>query len=73
MLVEARKWLACVHLQGQAVVGERGEFSGVAAEPLDLVQGIDDTAARGAGHALARRTSTSSGWALRGCGCWSPR
>lgn len=69
MLVEARKRPACVHLQGQAVVGERGEFGGVAAEPLHLVQGIDDTAARGAGLALALRTSTSSSWALRGCGC----
>lgn len=66
MLVEARKRPACVHLQGQAVVGE---FGGVAAEPPHLVQGIADTAARGAGLDLPRRTSASSGWALRGCGC----
>lgn len=41
---------------GGEVVGERGEFSGVAAEPLHLVHGEDDPAVRGVRLDLARRT-----------------
>ena len=41
------------HLQDEAVggevVGERGEFGGVAAEPLHLVHGEDDPAVWGVG------------------------
>jgi hypothetical protein len=47
------------HLQDQAVggevVGERGEFGGVAAEPLHLVHGEDDPAVRGVRLDLPRR------------------
>jgi hypothetical protein len=38
---------------GSQVVGERGEFSGVAAEALHLVHGEDDAAVRGVGLDLA--------------------
>ncbi|MGW5925596.1 hypothetical protein ACWF2L_05030 [Streptomyces anulatus] len=39
---------------GGEMVGERGEFSGVAAEPLHLVHGEDDPAVRGVGLDLPR-------------------
>jgi hypothetical protein len=38
---------------GGEVVGERGEFGGVASEPLHLVDGEDDPAVRGVGLDLA--------------------
>jgi hypothetical protein len=38
---------------GGQVVGERGEFGGVAAEPLHLIHGKDDPAVRGVGLDLA--------------------
>jgi hypothetical protein len=39
---------------GGEVVGERGEFGGVAAEPLHLVHGEDDPAVWGVGLDLPR-------------------
>lgn len=49
-VVNAGQWPG-EHLQGEAVggevVSERGEFGGVAAEPLHLVHGEDDPAVRG--------------------------